>query len=108
MNKKLEEFIADLDAKFEQRKKEYWAELAASNDPDAVEKHDAFCAELAEYRRETIATAEKIEEDFKATRQAMMNVVIADHQGDLEEAKKVVDEHHRAMGEPPPGQDPPS
>jgi hypothetical protein len=91
-----DESMSDLERKFDQAKRDYWNELVAADEPDAVELHDQFCAELDKMLRDARETSSEMERDYEDTRQAMMNVVIAFQQGDVDEASRLVDEYtHR-------------
>jgi len=96
--------LTDFDDNIEKRKREYWNKLIAANDPDAVEKHDAFCAELDQIANELRASTDRIDRAVELTRDTMMNVIIAQHQGDHDEVARLVLEFEAKMKAMPPSE----
>ena len=87
----------DLEAEVTKQKKEYWDQLNADSDPDAVSKHDAFCAELDQLMRHTIAGAATLQQLYGLTSETMTNVVIAHRQGDHIEVARLMAEFDELM-----------
>ena len=94
MNDAAHDPFAAIEASLEQEKKDYWNELIAANDPDAVTKHDALCAEVDKIIRGMREASAAIDAQFELARQAMINTAIAHHQGDDAEVALVLDEYH--------------
>ncbi len=87
----------DPSANAEKAKRDYWNELIAANDPDAVARHDAFCTKIDKILQLASEGGDAVDQAFELTRQAMMNIVIAHHQGDEEEIARLQSEFEKQL-----------